>query len=389
MTTNNPQNIAGKDFSEEILRFASSIDGLLVTLPGVMNQIYAQHKQSVDEANSSQKNERRKIANLKRCAGIAKGFHLIHRSFLTSQISQYDAYLGRLMRLVYNIHPERVMVTDKQMTGRELLKFRSIEDLRESFISREIDSLLFKSHEDQIRFLEKDFNFKAKEILPELPDFIECAQRRHLFVHCDGVVTERYVKNCKEAEVILGSEIEVGKGVEVSPEYLFKAFETVYLVGVKVGVQIWLNNFKADQVLASGLVNHLGLDLISNERHKMAINLFQFVLSGNQKKPDETMYRYNVLNLAQAYKWSGNQAKCLECIGSLDWSASADLLKLGVAVLRDDFQTAVKIIPKVSLDENFKKENFALWPIFREIRKAPEFRVTYKDVYSEEFAFET
>ena len=63
------------------------------------------------------------------------------------------------------------------------------------------------------------------------------------------------------------------------------------------------------------------------------------------KHANEEIRRYLVLNRAQAYKWLQDQKHCIEILDEEDWSACSEKLKIAVAVLRDDFEAATKLMP--------------------------------------------
>ncbi|MCX6880526.1 MAG: hypothetical protein NTW21_42980 [Verrucomicrobia bacterium] len=394
----------GKDFEKEVKRFAESIDSLLISLPSVMVTMQTEVKKQKVEfikllkasgteqtATGEQNRFTLKGENVAKVLKMQRQLHnnetayrLIHRSFLTSQISQYDAYLGRLLRLIYYVCPEKLNASEKQITFKELVQYGSIEEARERLIEREVDSVVRKSHEDQIAWITENLKLPIASFIPELPGFIEIAQRRHLFVHCDGVVSAPYIKNCTGAGVELPAEIDIGHQLEVTKEYLEDAFESVYVVGVKVGLALWIKLFKDVDAVAR-CVNAMAFELISNARYSLAKNLLEYALSGKQKPTDEQIYRFIILNLAQTYKWSGEKEKCAKLLGEHNWSASSDIIKLGVAALTEKHDGAFCIMRKLGHDEEFKKESYREWPVFSELRKHPGFLACYRDVYSEDF----
>ena len=208
--------ILGVNFEGEIKRFASSIDSLLLSLPSVMAameiELVKLHKEFVEFAKKSGAKEmvegnlvRYRLAGsngvklMKLDQKITRNktaYRLIHRSFLTSLISQYDAYLGRLLHLMFSVHPEKLNGSEKQISFKELLQYSNIEDARNQLIDREVDSVVRCSHEDQINWINDNLKIPIASFVPELPSFIEIAQRRHLFVHCDGVVRHEPVRSC-------------------------------------------------------------------------------------------------------------------------------------------------------------------------------------------------
>jgi len=172
----------------------------------------------------------------------------------------------------------------------------------------------------------------------------------------------------------------------VTRVYLEEAFEIVYSVGVKLGFAIWMNSRKGDFVKADECANHLAYELISNERYRLAIRLLEYALSPTRKEFSEPVRRFQILNLAQAHKWMGEEAKCLTILSLHDWDANSDLLRLGNAILRNDFESAYAFVRKLSHDPEFKRESYYDWPIFKEIRKEPKFIATFEEAYGEPFS---
>lgn len=315
-----------------------------------------------------------------------KAYHLIHRSYLISVISQYDAFLGRLLRTAFLEKPGLLKASDRQFTFKELVELASIDEARERVIEREIDEVIRKSHEDQLVWIDSEFRVDARKFIREIPGFVEVAQRRHLFVHSDGKVSRQYVSKCLAAGCSLDGDTIVGAQLEVSREYLMEAFETVYAVGVKLGCALWLHLHKDHYEAADNCVNGLSFELIQSERYALAINLLEFAMSSSAKRPhSEVTRRYQILNLAQAQKWSGSSDASMATLDQHDWNACSDPIRLGVAVLRDDYDAAYALVRKLAHDPDFDPQHYYEWPIFQNLRKLPEFRDTFASSYGKPF----
>jgi hypothetical protein len=396
-----------KIFDTIIRNFAESLDSLLISLPNVMaimerelnslgkslSELIKEHAvEAVDEESGLTKITLSgphlpmflKQQRLHR-RGL-KGYHLIHRSYLISLISQYDAFLGCLLREVYNEKPERLKASEKQFSFKDLTGFGSIEEARDRLVEREVDDVIRKSHEDQLEWVARELRLDAKKFIAEIPQFVEVAQRRHLFVHTDGVVSRQYLSKCQAAGVKLNDGLEPGRQLEVSKDYIEEAFEVVYSVGVKLGIAIWLNSRKGDFAQADQCANHLAFELLLNERYRLTISLLEYALSPNRNNFSEPLRRCQILNLAQAHKWLGDQAACNKILDAHDWEASADALRLGAAVLRDDFARAYGFVRKLAHDPEFKRESYYEWPIFKEIRKEADFITVFEEAYGESFS---
>jgi hypothetical protein len=123
-------------------------------------------------------------------------------------VSTYDAFLGRLLQVVLNMHPEIVLTSDKAIKFSELSKFTSIEEARSSLIGREIEAVIRSSHQDQFAWMEARFSIPLRTNLSVWPRFVELCERRNLITHTGGVVSSQYIANCRAHDVDL-SEVKV------------------------------------------------------------------------------------------------------------------------------------------------------------------------------------
>jgi hypothetical protein len=403
-TLQNPEN----NFSNEIAEFASSVDSLLNTFPDVSKTVSERtqkntanfsnylkiHGKKVSESNgqttyhltSSHAAEARKLRQA--ADKSIKAAVLIQRGFLITLISQYDAFLGRLIRLSLLSHPGRLNSSDRQISFKELLEMSSIDEAREALIDREVDAVIRKSHDDQLDWLSKTYRISLDTHIEERADFVEIAQRRHLFVHCDGRVSAQYIVKCKTIGLALPSGVSVGSQLEVTQEYLQQAFESVYAVGVKLGVVLWLKLHPEANGAVNQCINELALPLIVEERYKLATNLLSFGLEQPRDGSNDKHHRYQVMNLAQAYKWWGKPDECLALLNKHDWSSCDDTIQLGLRCLHDNFADAVRISKKLVHDETFSVDHYRQWPIFRAYINSDEFLAFFKESYGKDFAQE-
>jgi len=111
---------------------------------------------------------------------------LLPRSLIVLLICQYDAYLGRLVRLLLLSRPEALKSSERKLEVAEVLSFNSLEELRDRALAKEIETLLRLSHADQFKWLEKKFKVELRKELPVWPTFIEVTERRDLFAQGNG-----------------------------------------------------------------------------------------------------------------------------------------------------------------------------------------------------------
>lgn len=124
---------------------------------------------------------------------------------------------------------------------------------------------------------------------------------------------------------------------------------------------------------------------MNEDRHGSAGNLLDFATCVLKTWHSEVNRLLFVLNRAQAYKWLEQEATCQKILSNEDWSAVDDKISLGVAVLKDDFDKAVRLMNKLADGAIIPKDAYRDWPIFKQFRKTPQFKTTYKQIFGEEF----
>ncbi len=163
---------------------------------------------------------------------------LLPRSLHVTLVSQYDAYLGRLLRYIFLNKPEILNGSERKLTFEQLTQFSAIEEVREYVIEKEIESILRTSHIDQFRWMEKTFNLTLTKDLNSWPAYIELTERRNLFVHTDGVVSSQYLTVCKQNKCTIDESIAEGTSLGVPQKY-FLIRSNSRLVAKSVLVALW------------------------------------------------------------------------------------------------------------------------------------------------------
>jgi len=153
-----------------------------------------------------------------------------------SVFAAFDAFTGDLLRALYQRRPELFGFLDPTLKFSEVLKYPSLDVLKRQVLEDEIENIRRKSYVEQFSVFSSRFEVRLTEFANWLV-FMECAQRRNLFTHCDGVVSEQYLKICQDAG--LKGLPALGTKLALSVDYLVGACETVIEVGVKLGQTLW------------------------------------------------------------------------------------------------------------------------------------------------------
>lgn len=201
---------------------------------------------------------------------------VLPRSLQVALVSQYDAFLGGLLRALIYLRPEILKTSGTTLTFEELTQFVSLDDARDFVLENEIETMLRKSHAEQFKFLENKFGIELRKDLPEWPVFVELTERRNLFVHAGGIVSNQYLSNCREHGAQLEQEVKVGKQLYISLEYFRSSYHTLFQIGVKLSQVLWRKVAPQAAEEADSNLADITYGLLREGRYPLATVLLDF-----------------------------------------------------------------------------------------------------------------
>jgi hypothetical protein len=311
---------------------------------------------------------------------------ILPQSYIVALVSQYDSFLGGILRCFYRERPELLNASERPFTYAELLEFGNVDAIKEHLIEKEVEALLRDSHSEQFKQMATRFDVPLNKDLPIWSVFIELTERRNLFVHCDGVVTAQYLAVCDRHRVDHAQRPKIGDRLGVTTAYFQMAHACVFEIGTKLAHVLWRKLLPQQRDLADNNLIALIFDLLVAARYDLVIVLGTFALDFMpQKFFNESHRRVIVINLAQAYKWNNDNAAAMKRINKEDWSACSRVFQLAVAVLKDDFEDATKKMKAIGKEGEVKERDYRNWPLFNEFRKTPMFLDTFQDIFGHAF----
>lgn len=314
---------------------------------------------------------------------------IINRNYVVSLISQFDDFIGSMIRTIYYLKPELLNASEKNLSFSELLEFNEIKDAREYIIEKEIETVLRNSHLDHFKWFENKLKINLRKDLSIWPKFIEVTERRNLYVHNNGKISSQYVKVCKSNGYIFSDIPVVGTLLSDNEGYFNESFECIFELGFKLNQVIRRKLFPADTEEADKSMINITFELIENEQYDLAKSLLDFDAKYIKSHYSDDLTCRMLLNRAQVYRWLGDVTKSKNIINSRDWSASSDIFRLASNVLLENYEEATKFMKKIgNSSELIVKSNYRDWPIFRDFRKTETYKKTYKNLFEEEEEYE-
>ncbi len=384
--------------------FLGQIDSVKETLPFVMLIISANDGKAnkdlmkfVEENGIEEKDESgeeyfsftpedgHKFRILEKNAEVASAaLDIIPNSLFVSLISQFDSFLGKMIREIFKVKPEILNSSEKSLSFAQLIKLNSFEEAKEYIIEKEVETILRNSHTDHFNWLEQKLNIPLRKDLPIWSDFLEITERRNLFVHSDGYISNQYLSICRQNSVKLNGE-KIGQRLNVSAEYFEKAYKCLYEISVKLTQVIWRKLLPIDIESADASLNDICVELLRQKHFDLADIFLDFATLTLKKFFNEETKNVFIINKALSYKLGGKQSECEDLIKAKDWSASSDKFKLAVAVLVDDHPEMAKLMAKMGSGDDIDKLSYKIWPLFEPVRELELFKTTYEKIFKEKF----
>jgi len=308
---------------------------------------------------------------------------IIPESLFVSLISQYDAFLNRLLENLFEIRPEYLNSSERNLSYSQLVEFKNIDKAREYIIEKEIETILRKSHTDHFEYIENKINIPLRKNLPVWKIFIEITERRNILVHNDGRVSNQYLTKCREKKCDL-KDVKINDRLSVTPEYFNNAYACLYEIAVKLTHTIWRKLLKENLEDADRKLNDICFDLISSGQFALVDILLEFACNQKQHH-NEALKNVFVVNQSLSQYLQGEKENAKNIIEKKDWSASSDDFKLAHLVLTEKFEESYELMIKIGDDGEIDKENYMTWPLFYKLRKEEEFKETFEKIFNEKY----
>jgi len=256
-----------------------------------------------------------------------------------------------------------------------------MDELKEFVIYDEIDKVQCDTFEDQIKWITSKTGLD--DIAPNYPDWprlLEILERRNLFVHANGIVNEQYLKASKKYNFPATKSPKKGDELHANPKYFPSAVHRLLHFGAMLTQIVWRKCYPDEGEYSDKSISDLGYELIARGQFKLAIKILE--AAKTIRGVSDVRNRMNVVNLANAYKLSGDDKKSLEMLNSMDWSAAGPEFKISIAAVKGDVDEVVGLIRKIGPTSDYvSARGYREWPVFYSVREDGKFTGAFKEVF--------
>lgn len=303
-------------------------------------------------------------------------------ALLLSIVAKFDSITSDIVRVMFNAKPTMMQFGDKVIAFSEVFQAKSLDDIKDKMLSDEIYLYSRGSHEDQVRYIEKTFHISIIDKWKRWPDFIEVFERRNLIAHGEEKFTSRYVSLCLKSNH-KGSETLLGVDVQLTSRYLHQAIDILVEFAALLVFSLWRKHVPEDKGRAYKDMNQVAFELIQAKKYTVATKILDYLMVFKKGDAPEDIRQMMVINLASAAKHCGDNLKCTEVLGGVDWSASSENYKICVAALREDVQGVTQLMPVVRAAKSITADDFRIWPVFAFVRDNADVKNCFQLIYGE------
>jgi hypothetical protein len=315
-----------------------------------------------------------------------KALPVLARSLFMQMFCEFDAFMGVLLKVIYIKNQDLLKGISREIAVRDLFEYESIEAIKRAMLEKEIETIRRDSYVEQFAGFEKKFQISLRKF-DEWGEFVELSQRRNIFTHNDGMVSDQYLSVCEREGWKFGQRPAVGSTLHVNLDYFGRALRVMSKVGFMLAHTLWSKVFPSELAEMHDSMNDRLYQCLEHKRWKVAAEIGAFALSDPMRKGvSEINLRIRTVNVAIALKFSGREDEANRVLNSLDWSASYRDFKLAIFVLQDKFEEAVKLMRSIGRSgEILEQSSYYTWPLFHKFRERPEFYSTYHEIYGEPY----
>lgn len=315
-------------------------------------------------------------------------FELTARSLFVGIFTEFDVFMGSLLKCLYTGKPEILKGISREITLAELTNFETLEAVKLDLLDKEIDAFRRESYVEQFEAVERKFKVSTLRKFHEWPEFVEISQRRNLMTHTGGLISEQYISVCEREGYKFASSPSLNARLEIDPTYIWRSFFVMQKVAFMLAHTLWRKVFPADAKRAQEAANDAVYALLQRRHWNLASEIGAFLLTDSMRQDlDEMTLKVRLINTAIGCKFANQEERCFKLLDDADWSASVREFKLAVSVLRDDFDAAAGLMRDIGKKgELIEQIAYHTWPLFRSFRNDQRFHSAYKAVYGVDFA---
>jgi len=207
----------------------------------------------------------------------------------------------------------------------------------------------------------------------------EMIERRNIIVHNDSKINRRYLKNV-DLPVIpeKTKDLKEGQKIIIKEDYFMAVLNEVVIAGT-ILIQCCWRGWEKDDISDADeeLIRNI-YDALCEEEWRIAEKLGLF--SKECEVYNEQHRLYLDINYCQSLKWQNKKKELEKELEKFDESSLRPIYVLALSALKSDRDKFYKNIKKAITIDRLKKKDLMEWPLFRELRKDPNYEKKIRNI---------
>jgi len=305
---------------------------------------------------------------------------LLHKSAFVMLISYFDFLISDLIHYFYQRYPESLSGKELSIKLNELKLCDHLTEAMDYIVNKEVDKVLYDSLEVQKGYLKNYLKIDIKENIIHWDKINEAIERRNIIVHNNSKINRRYLKSV-DLSVIpeKTKDLKEGKKIGINEDYFTIVFDEILIAGIILIQNCWRKWRKDDVDGADGQLIICMYDALSQEKWTVAERLGLF--SKECKVSSERNRLYLNINYCQSLKWQNKKDDLEKDLEKFDTSTLSPKYILALCALKSDRHNFYKNIEGAIIVDEMKEDDFMEWPLFRELRKKPDYEERIKSAF--------
>jgi hypothetical protein len=321
-----------------------------------------------------------------------KALRLLNETVLQQMVNAWERALGDLVAWKLRADPDAIP-KDRTLSYSQILTFADFDEARRHVVEEEVaDFLKSKTTVEQLKYFKDEFGADFRSQFPDVGKLCEIVLRRHAVVHAGGMASSEYCRRVASLKNLSDKPAEKGKPLPIPSGYIKRAWSVIYSAGVVLTHSVAKSHArrkkcKKDEEDSDSFLINAAFNVIKTGQYEAAKTILCYAHGLRLASSGSNLMV--IVNLAQAHKWSGDDAACRTLLDGQDWASSSANFRLCVAALREDEDAFAQELEIVAKEETVGLPELFEWPVFQRVRKREDFLDVIRTAYGEDVKLPT
>lgn len=294
-------------------------------------------------------------------------------------LNNYFEYLfADLLTFHFTSNKQILEERNTSISLNELKNYTTIEEAYNDILFREVEKILLDMSFEEIKNYFKKLDISLSEKLIDWSVINEIRERRHIIVHNNSRVNQKYISRTEGMY-----DFKVGDIVDVNPDYLWSSINEIKLAGVVLIMNCWGKWSTDTSTEAIGELMELSYELLKSKQSESVVKLCCYIdQSIKARNDDEENYILRAkINHCIALKRLGLMDNLTSKLKGIRTGALSPIFKIAKHLLKNEHKEIIPLVGQAILVDDLLIDDYLAWPLFEDIREDEEYNKLVLDEF--------